>query len=244
MSSDAVAGSSVVEGIENKDAAAKKEVAAAENKVAAAKAEVAGAKAELAEAKERLVKAEDVLRKAEEGVPMDAQRVAKAEQHVAKAEQHVAEAKLGVAKAELGVAKAELGVAKAEWQAAPENEKAVFLAIDETANKAYDKALIALTATPQQGESSQPTKHCQASLDGIGADGGALFVVDVVCKASLWHGVFALCCPRFLEQGFCVRGLSFLCCACHFLCVRTGISGCAVCRRRVCFFVLFVHNMI
>ena len=144
-----------------------KEIAAAENKAAAQKAEV-----ELTEAKRRLGKAEteldvvkDVLWKAQKEDPVDAQRVAKAEH--------------GVAEAKLGVAKAELGVAKAEWRAAPENQKAVFLAIVETAqkivetaNKAYDKALGPPTATLQQGESSQPNKHCQASLDGVGASGG------------------------------------------------------------------------
>ena len=119
---------------------------------------------ELAEAKKRLVKAERELDAAQEAVPVDAQRVAKAE--------------LGVAKAELGVAEAKLGVAESKWLSASEREKPLLLASVETAqgsvktaqesvrtaNIAYAMALNATTATPLQGESSQPNKNCQTLL--------------------------------------------------------------------------------
>ena len=91
----------------------------------------------MAEAKKRLLKAEsellavkDVLRKAEEAVPVDAQRVS-----------------------------------EAEWQAALGDEKAVFLDSFKmaqesfrTANMAFQKAIDATTAAPQQGKLSQPNK--------------------------------------------------------------------------------------
>ena len=205
-------------------------------KIAAADVASTKEEVELTEAKKRLVKAESeldvvkaVLRKAEEAVPIDAQRVAKAELGVAKAE-------LGVTEAKLGVAEAKLGVAEAKWQAASEGEKAVFLesvktaqailktaqGCVETANMAYKKALSA-TATQQQGESSQPNEHCQPLSTEFAPVGGhsswfMWFARPVLGTVSL-HFVAPLF--IFWCRALFVKGLSFLCCACHFYVSRT-----------------------